>query len=120
VDGRDEAHATELLFVTHNRYQLEELGLHEEVGCLESGRFSIHTTRALGRLALVKLSARAPLGTLEDAPEIVSQCGRELDVRLARRRVRVAVDGEVFVAELPLRFRLRRDALQVIAPAARP
>jgi len=116
IDGRDEARATELLFVAGNRYQLEELGLHEEVGCLASGRFSIHTTRALGRLALVKLSARALLGKLEDASEVVSRCGSEIDVRLPRRRVRVAIDGEVFVARPPLRFRLRRDALRVIGP----
>lgn len=119
VDGREEALWTELIFVSRSRYQLEELGLDEQVGCIDSGRLAIFVTRALSPRALLALSARAALGKLAAAPTIDAGCASELTVRLARRRVRVATDGEVVMLLPPLRFAVRRDAVQVIVPGER-
>jgi diacylglycerol kinase family enzyme len=42
----------------------------------------------------------------------------ETEVRLYRRHVLVATDGEVTAMQTPLRYRILPGALRVIAPAA--
>jgi diacylglycerol kinase family enzyme len=42
---------------------------------------------------------------------------RELTVRARRRRIRVAIDGEVLRLRPPLHFRIRPGALRMLVPA---
>jgi diacylglycerol kinase family enzyme len=67
----------------------------------------------IGRVALQLLLKR--LRRSEDFDVI---CTSEIVVALRRRRVRVALDGEVRLLKTPLHYRIRQGALRVIVPAA--
>ena len=68
---------------------------------------------------LPKLFALALAGRARKRQVLESIAAEELDVATpGRRRLRVAVDGEVLVMRVPLHFRARPASLRVILPAA--
>jgi hypothetical protein len=71
-------------------------------------------------MGLLRLAVRGFVRGLRSAREFEVICAEEILVGMRRRRVRVGMDGEVRVLETPLRYRLRRGALCVAVPAARP
>ncbi len=60
--------------------------------------------------------ARALAGRLREARDFDVMCVRELWVDSPRPRLRVAVDGEVTVMNMPLHFRVRPGALKIFVP----
>lgn len=120
ADGEDLARRTPLLFVGVNPHQLATFGI-PGYECVEDGRLAAYITRPLSVPQLWRLGLRGLLRGLHgtDALEVV--CAGELLVHVRRRRVRVAMDGEVARLRSPLRFRLRENALQVLtAPPESP
>ena len=124
ADGDNIARRTPLLFVGVNSHQLATFGI-PGYQCVDDGRLAAYITRPLSVPQLWRLGLRGLLRGLHgtDALEVV--CARELLVHVRRRRVRVAMDGEVARLRSPLRFRLLENALQVLtaspeAPAGEP
>ena len=109
---------TPLLFVGVNRSQLATFGIPGGE-CLDGGALAVYITRPLGAVRLWGLALRGFLRGLHGAGELEVVCARQLQVTMRRRRVRVAMDGEVAKLRTPLRYRLRAGALRVLAPAAR-
>jgi diacylglycerol kinase family enzyme len=66
---------------------------------------------------LWRLAIRGFVRGLHGAEEVEVICARELVVHARRRRLRVAMDGEVARLDLPLRYRFRENALRVLVPA---
>ena len=116
ADGVRLARRTPLLFVGTNEYQMESLGIRGGE-CVRGGRLASYITRPLGVVPLWRLALRAFFRGLHGAGEFEVVCARELRVSLRRRRVRVALDGEVIVLEAPLHFCMRPAALTVLAGA---
>jgi diacylglycerol kinase family enzyme len=58
----------------------------------------------------------ALLARLHEAADVEVFTAAEILVDTRRRRVRVAIDGEVSDMDAPLRFRIRPGALRVIVP----
>ncbi|HXE81094.1 MAG TPA: diacylglycerol kinase family protein [Vicinamibacterales bacterium] len=114
ADGVPLARRTPLLFVGVNEYQMETFGI-PGAGCLRTGRLASYITRPLGVFQMWRLALRAFFRGLHGANAFEVVCSRELRVTMRRRRVRVAVDGEVLVLDTPLQFRLRPGALTVLA-----
>ena len=118
ADGAPLDRRTPLLFVGINRQQLGAFGIPGEE-CLDTGALALYVTRPLTSVQLWRLAVRGFLRGLYGAGELEVVCARDVQVTLRRRRVRVAMDGEIAKLRTPLRFRLRRDALQVLtAPPA--
>jgi diacylglycerol kinase family enzyme len=113
ADGTPIARRTPLLFVGVNPHQLASFGIagHE---CVEAGRLATYITRPLGPSRLGRLALRAFFRGLHGTGEIEVICARELYVTLRRKRVRVALDGEIARLHTPLRYRLRANALRVL------
>jgi diacylglycerol kinase family enzyme len=82
--------------------------------CLNDDRLAMYVTRPLGAARLWRLALRGFFRGLHGASELEVVCARELQVTLRRRRVRVAMDGEVSRLHTPLRYRLRANALRVL------
>ncbi len=59
---------------------------------------------------------QALLGRLRGERRLQVLCANEARVETRRRRLPVALDGEVVVLETPLRFATRPAALRVIVP----
>lgn len=116
ADGALLSRRTPLLFVGTNAHQMESFAIAGRE-CLASGRLTFYVTKPMGALAMLRLSLRALIRGLGGAEEFETLCAGELLVGMRWRRVRVAMDGELRVLETPLKYRLRRGALRVVAPA---
>ena len=116
VDGRLLSRRTPLLFIGANALQMESLGI---VGgsCIADRRFALYVTRPIGAMKMVGLGLRLLLKRLRRSEDFEVICAGEVLIGLRRRRVHVALDGEVRLLETPLRYQSRREALRVIVPA---
>jgi diacylglycerol kinase family enzyme len=115
ADGQRLSRRTPLLFIGANSHQLDSFGVpaHE---CLAARQLTMFITRPMGPLALGRLGLRALFRGLKGANAFEAVCASEIAIGLRRKRVRVALDGEVRIIETPLRVRMMRDALRVAVP----
>ena len=115
ADGQRLSRRTPLLFIGVNSHQLESFGMPAGE-CLAARQLTLFLTRPMGPLALGRLCLRALFRGLEGANAFEAVCASEIAIGLRRKRVRVALDGEVRVIETPLRVRMMHDALRVVVP----
>jgi diacylglycerol kinase family enzyme len=116
IDGVRLNRRSPLVFAGVNAHQLEEFGIPGH-GCPEGGRLALYITRPLTIPRLWRLAIRGFVRGLHGAEELEVVCARELVVNARRRRLRVAMDGEIVRLDLPLRYRFREQALRVLVPA---
>jgi diacylglycerol kinase family enzyme len=117
ADGTPLVRRTPLLFVGVNPHQMATFGI-PGYECLEDGRLAMYITRPMSVPQLWALALRGFFRGLYGANELEVICARELQVTLRRKRVRVAMDGEIARLQSPLRYRLRANALRVLTAAA--
>jgi len=108
---------TPFVFVGNNRYEMTLFSLGAR-SSLERGELSVYVARNTRRWGIVRLALRALLGRLRQDKEFEALTVPHVEVAMHRRIVRVALDGEVFRMESPLRYRSRPRALRVLAPEA--
>jgi diacylglycerol kinase family enzyme len=118
ADGVALVRRTPLVFVGVNPHQMAIFGI-PGYECLEDGRLAMYITRPLSTTQLWRLALRAFFRGLYGASELEVVCAGELHVTLRSSRVRVAMDGEVASLHTPLRYRLRVNALRVLAGPTR-
>lgn len=106
---------TPFVFVGNNEYAMDlfNIGMRDR---LDKGELSIYITHATSRLKLIALALRAAVGRLRNDKDFLEFRSDEVRIQTARKRVRVAFDGEVEVMEGPLQYRVRSRALRVIVP----
>ncbi len=109
------ARTTPFVFVGNNEYAMDlfNIGLRDR---LDRGELSIYITHGTSRLKLISLALRAVVGRLRNDKDFLALRSDEVKIQTARKRVRVAFDGEIEVMEAPLHYRVRRRALRVIVP----
>jgi YegS/Rv2252/BmrU family lipid kinase len=115
VEGRELTDRTPFVFVGNNEYQMDRLTIGSRAS-LDTGHLSIYAASHTGRLGLLRLALRALLGGLRQDRDLLAFAAADLRVDTRRKRVRVALDGEVVVMEPPLYYRVRPAALRVLAP----
>lgn len=112
---------TPTLFVGNNRVQLERIGIPEAPE-LEDGRLVAITVKPVSMGAMLALCVQGALGRLGDAESVVSFSFGHLAVQpgtaYGRRRIKIAIDGEVLWARTPLVFRPAPQPLQLLVPLA--
>lgn len=107
---------TPLVFVGNNVYRLS--GLHAASrDSLQDGVLQVCTMTDPRRRAMFRALALALIGNTEAAPELRLTTAREARVETLRKRVAVALDGEVFMMRSPLVYSIWPLALRVLAPA---
>ena len=116
TEGGELAERTPLIFVGGNRHQIEEFDLPGR-RCFNRGELAIYVARTDGRAGLLRLALQALLRRLRGERRLEVLCAGEALVETRRRRLPVALDGEVVTLETPLRFRTRPAALKVLVPA---
>ena len=117
ADGTPLVRRTPLLFVGSNPHQMATFGI-PGYECLEDGRLALYITRPMSTAQLWRLALKGFFRGLHGANELEIICARELVVTLRRKRVRVAMDGEIARLNSPLRYRLRANALRVLTASA--
>lgn len=115
VDGRVLRARTPLLFVARSAFQLDRYGLPGGEA-VRAGRFALFLVPDVPPLRLFLITLRLALGGIRPGHDIELVTCDEITVETSRRRLLVARDGERGTMAAPLKFRLRPDALQVIAP----
>jgi len=109
---------TAFLFVGNNEYHVDGLSLGAR-DRLDGGRLFAYLAPRVHTRELPKLLALALAGRVRERQGLESVAAEHLQVVTpGRRRLRVAVDGEVMVMRLPLVFRARPASLRVIVPGA--
>jgi diacylglycerol kinase family enzyme len=108
---------TTFLFVGNNEYEVEGLHLGARAR-LDGGRLAAYLAPRLRTRDLPRLLALALAGRARQPHHLESFTTGELLVHTpGRRRLHVALDGEVAVLTRPLRYRIRPRSLRVIVLA---
>lgn len=119
LDQRVEDCRAPFVFVGNNQYQMEGFQIGRRAS-LEGGELSVYTTRRSALADLFVLAFRALFRRLRQAEDFSAWTARHLTVAMRRKRVLVAVDGEVRAMDTPLEYRIVPHSLVVMAPPARP
>jgi diacylglycerol kinase family enzyme len=106
---------TPMVFIGNNRYETRLFALGRRPA-IDRGELWVYFARRAGRLPFLHLAARALVGRLDEARDFEGVCLSEVVVEDRRRLLQVAFDGEVVHMAPPVRYRIRRRALRVMAP----
>jgi diacylglycerol kinase family enzyme len=112
VEGQAMTRRTPLVLVANNEYRTT--GIH--AGTRESlarGRLALYVLNAERRPGLLRLALKVLLEGVERVTELDLFTVEEVAVETRRRRLQVALDGEVVTLESPLHYRTRPGALKV-------
>ena len=116
--GQSRVLRTPTLVVGNNALQLQQLGiLHAHA--VQQGLLVAMTVRPVGTPALLGLLYRSALGQLGNTDNLISFAFDRLAVRpYRRRRIKVAVDGEIIRLRTPLVFQVAPHPLPLLVPAS--
>jgi undecaprenyl-diphosphatase len=85
--------------------------------CLDGGVLDVRIVRADRRFARLRLLATLLLGRLARTPVVERRTCREITIDIRdRRRIDVALDGEIMQLSTPLRYESDAHALRVVVP----
>ncbi|MEO7278127.1 MAG: YegS/Rv2252/BmrU family lipid kinase [Sphingomicrobium sp.] len=106
---------TPLLFVGNNDYRidLKAAGQRESI---EDGQLSVLIMRSRSRVGFVAASVRALFNRSRDDDMVTLDGVERLRVSSRRPHLAVSLDGEVLRTAPPLDYKIRKQALRVIAP----
>lgn len=115
VDGTVYRAKTPLAFVARSAFQLEQFGL-EGVDCVRRGQFALFLAPDSSRMALLGRAIKLAGGGMHEKRDFELICGDEIVIETLRPSHLIAMDGEQVAMQGPFRFRMRHNALKVIAP----
>ncbi len=118
---------TTTLFVGNNRLQLAQVGVQAGMHTStphDNGRVAAVMLRPIGTLAMVGLMLRGAMGKLGEADSVESFEFEHMVVKprlaLDRRKVKVAMDGEVRWMRWPIEFEVHSRPLYLLKPDMAP
>jgi YegS/Rv2252/BmrU family lipid kinase len=113
--GTEIVQSTAFVFIGNNQYEIEgpKIGTRR---MLNAGELFCCVAHATTRWQLLRLVLDAFIGRLRRSQALNVLHGKEAWITAPRRRLRVALDGEVATLPTPLHFRIRPGALRVIVP----
>jgi diacylglycerol kinase family enzyme len=104
-----------MVVVSNNEYKLKPGNLTERER-LDKGELGIYLLRHEGRTGLLRIALHSLVYSLEETTSFENDRAPEVIVMTRRRRLHVALDGEVYRLRSPLRYRSMPASLNVIAP----
>jgi len=107
---------TPTVVVDNNILQLEQMGI-EEADDLKRNQLVAMAAKPVGSLALYGILFRGLASRLSEADNVLSFSFNRMTARLGtRRRIKVAMDGEIFFLNSPLQFRVAEQRLPLLVP----
>jgi diacylglycerol kinase family enzyme len=110
---------TPSIFIGNNPLQLEQVGLAQAED-VQRRKLAAVIVKPVGRFTLIGLALRGMLGQLGEAESVRDFAFRSMTVRplsrSARRGIKVAVDGEIFWSQPPLKFSVAPQPLMLMVP----
>jgi diacylglycerol kinase family enzyme len=114
-DGERRIVRTPFVFVGNNEYHTQGLQMGGRRN-LTSGDLHLCMAPGMTRLAVVRVLLKALIGRLGGVDRFESLLVPEVVIEARRRRLAVALDGELTVLRPPLHYRIRPAALRVLVP----
>jgi diacylglycerol kinase family enzyme len=116
VDEEKVVRRTPFVLVGNNEYRME--GLHAgSRDSLVGKRLAVYILNAEQRTGLLRLGLQVLIKGIDQIKELDLITAPEATIETLRRRLQVALDGEVVVLQSPLNFRIKPGALRVHVPA---
>jgi diacylglycerol kinase family enzyme len=116
ADDCHDSFGSPFVFIGNNAYELRGTALGRRPA-LDRGELALLVARQQSRLGLLWLGLKCVFGMV-DQHNLRSIKVTALEVSSHRRRLLVALDGEIRSMETPLRYKIMPAALRVLAPAA--
>ncbi len=104
-----------LVLISNNEYMFEPGKLTSRKR-LDEGLLGVYLLNDVSRGGLLRITLHSLVYKLEDETNFESHKAAEAVIKVRRRRVRVALDGEVYKLAPPLVYRSIPGGLKVIAP----
>lgn len=117
VDGRKYPVATPLVFFGNNQLQLSNMKLRI-AECAANGKLAGVVVAKSDRLSLLKMLWTLIQGKIDQASDVYSFCAEQIQVECKKKKLTVAVDGELMEMQTPLKFAVEKSALKVMVPNA--
>ena len=108
---------TPSVIVCNNPHQMRVFGV-ENVSYADRSLLNVYIARGTSWAGLVWLIIRAAFRTLDNARNFEAFALKDVTIHTRRQSARVSIDGEVTDLPTPLRYRVRRAGLRVVAPVA--
>jgi diacylglycerol kinase family enzyme len=115
LNGKRIARRCPMVLISNNEYKFEPGNLTERER-LDKGVLGVYLLRDEGRTGLIRIALHSLVFNLEQATSFESDKAAEAIITMRRRRIRVALDGELYKMSPPLVYRSVPGGLRVIAP----
>ena len=115
VDGKQYPVKTPLIFFGNNQLQLAEMNLRIAEAA-EKGKVAGIVVAKSDKRTLFKILWQLIKGNLDKAPDVYSFSGDEVEVHSKRKKLTVALDGEIVEMQPPLKISVRKNALKILVP----
>lgn len=117
ADGVKYPVTTPLIFFGNNQLQLADLNLRIAESAAQ-GKVAGVVVAKSDKLTLFKLLWQLMRGNIEKAPDVYSFDADQVTIHSARKKLTVALDGEIAEMQTPLRISVQKNALKVRVPHA--
>ncbi len=104
-----------MVLISNNRYELDPRSLGRRTE-LDGRVLGLYLLRDEGRAGLLRVVLHSLVYRPEDATSFENYSAAEIKISTRRRRIRVALDGEVFKLTSPLYYSTVPGRLRVLAP----
>jgi YegS/Rv2252/BmrU family lipid kinase len=115
LDGKTFLRKTPFVFVGNNEYEMDLYNIGRRVA-LDEGELSVYFLHRGGRWGVTLLLFHTLFGRLRQWKEFEEVSTDEITIQTRRKKLHVALDGEVREMQTPLCYRIRPRALKVIVP----
>lgn len=119
VDGREVVRRTPYILVANNEHQMEGYQLGHR-SSIDRGLLWVYLMRPLSRWGLVRLAFSVLFGRFRKSDDLETFVASSVEVVTRRKRLGVALDGDVTRLRTPLHYRSLPAALAVLAPSESP
>lgn len=113
--GKTFLRKTPFVFVGNNEYEMDLYNIGRRVS-LDDGELSVYFLHRGGRWGVVLLLVHTLFGRLRQWKDFEEVSTDEITIQTRRKKLHVALDGEVREMQTPLHYRIRPGALKVIVP----
>jgi diacylglycerol kinase family enzyme len=112
IGGRRVTRHSSAILITNNSYREQPITRHR----LDEGLIEINVVRGVRQAALLRAGFDLVAGRWRRGDKIDQIAVREITITARRSKVRASLDGEDVVLDLPLKLRIRPQALTVLKP----
>ncbi len=117
IDGKPVVRRTPFVFVGNGEYKVEGLDVGRRTS-LDGGRLWIYLAPECGRFEMLAMSLRALSGLMGPAVKLEVFPAADVSIETSRRRVGIAIDGELSVERPPVRCASGPAMLRTLVPSA--